>query len=487
MRWFFAIFLSLALPALPQSGAQQQTALLSSTEAEQLFRRTVQLMESTAIAVPGLARAGAPVMENARQALINLQSSQRNSGFTWDFLSNVRAYLALTDSVPKPYPFPDEARRQFSELRDSAERLESHFRALLDDKERQLRSPDRDQLRRYAEVNEKLGPPSPGAPRVVFLGDSITDGWHLNEYFTGRDFVNRGIGGQITGEMLGRMKADVIDLKPRAVLVLAGTNDIARGVPVKTIENNLTMIAELAQFNNIKPLFASILPVSDYHKDANPRFEMTKVRPPSTIAEVNGWLQQYCNRNGFVYVDYASAMTDKAGYLQADLADDGLHPNSKGYRVMAPIALAAVDRVVVEQTAGRKRRRPAQPKPGAVEPAAAAAVPPVTPQPPPEQPAVKEAAAAPPPPKRAKKPKPEPAAAARPVKPPKKTSRPPPAASAEQPATPEPAPLQPGADATQKATTQTVTTQTGVQSTDAKDSQKSTTKTKKKRYLKIFQ
>lgn len=484
MRWFFAIFLSLALmrPALPQPNGQQQTALLSSTDAEQLFRRTVQLMESTTIAVPGLARAGAPVMENARQALINLQNSQRNSGFTWDFLSNVRAYLALTDSVPKPYPFPDEARRQFSELRDSAERLESHFRALLDEKERQLRNPDRDQLRRYAEANEKLGPPSPGAPRVVFLGDSITDGWHLNEYFTGRDFVNRGISGQITGEMLGRMKADVIDLKPRAMLVLAGTNDIARGVPVKTIENNLTMIAELAQFNNIKPMFASILPVSDYHKDANPRFEMTRSRPPATIAEVNGWLQQYCNRNSFVYVDYASAMTDKAGYLQADLADDGLHPNSKGYRVMAPIALAAIDRVAVEQTAGRKRRRPAQPKPEAVQPAAAAA--PVTQQPPPEQPAVKpEVAAAPPPPKRVKKPKPEPAVTAKPAKAPKKPGSPP-AVPAEQPAAPQPA------AATQKPAPPdqtTAATQTTARNTDQKDSQKSTTKVKKKRYLKIFQ
>jgi len=102
-------------------------------------------------------------------------------------------------------------------------KLESHFRALLDLKEAQLRNPDRDNLKRYGEVNSRLGQPSPERPRVVFLGDSITDGWRLNEYYGGdRDFVNRGIGGQITGEMLGRMKADVIDLKPRLVLVLAG-------------------------------------------------------------------------------------------------------------------------------------------------------------------------------------------------------------------------------------------------------------------------
>ena len=143
-------------------------------------------------------------------------------------------------------------------------------------KEAQLHNPDRDNLKRYAEANEKLGAPSPQKPRVVFLGDSITDGWRLNEYYGGdRDFVNRGISGQITGEMLGRMKADVIDLKPRLVLVLAGTNDLARGVPVNAIENNLSMIADLAEAHHIQPMFASLLPVSDYHKDANPQYLQT--------------------------------------------------------------------------------------------------------------------------------------------------------------------------------------------------------------------
>src|SRR6185436_5700517 len=118
------------------------------------------------------------------------------------------------------------------------------------------------------------------------------------------DFVNRGIGGQVTGELLGRMQADVIVVKPQAMLVLAGTNDIARGVPVQATKNNLTMIADLAEFHKIKPLFASILPVSDYHKDVNPRFEVTKTRPPAVIVEVNQWLRQFCAHRGFAYVDY---------------------------------------------------------------------------------------------------------------------------------------------------------------------------------------
>ena len=142
--------------------------------------------------------------------------------------------------------------------------------------------------------------------------------------------MNRGISGQITGEMLGRMKADVIDLKPAAMLVLAGTNDIARGVPLSAIENNLTMIADLADLYKIKPMFASVLPISDYHKDVNPRYEMSKARPPSAIIELNRWLEAFCKQRHYPYVDYFSKMVDPSGYMKADLADDGLHPNSAG-------------------------------------------------------------------------------------------------------------------------------------------------------------
>jgi lysophospholipase L1-like esterase len=331
-------------------------SLLSARDADQLVQRVAQLIESTAVAVPGLTRASTAMLENSRQSAKALRANPQSSLSTYDFLNNLKAYLALADATPKPFPFPDVARRQFAELRDAEERFEAHFRALLDVKETQQRNPDRDNLKRYAEANEKLNAPG-NLPRVVFLGDSITDGWRLNEYFIGRDFVNRGISGQITGEMLGRMQADVIDLHPKAMLVLAGTNDIARGIPVKTIENNLMMIADLARAHSIKPLFASVLPVSDYHKGVNPRYEMTKTRPPSTIREINQWLLQYCAQHDYTYVDYYSAMVDGAGFLQADLADDGLHPNAKGYRIMAPIALEALGRVLVPGPATPPRKR----------------------------------------------------------------------------------------------------------------------------------
>ena len=205
-------------------------------------------MESTATTIPGLMRAGAPVAENTRAAVANLEkASGQPAALTYTLLVHLKAYMALADSVPKPYPFPEEASKQFAELHQVIIRIESHFEALLAQKDTLLRGADRDNLRRYAESNARLGPPQAAKPRVVFLGDSITDGWRLNEYFPERDFVNRGISGQITGEMLGRMKADVIDLKPAVMVVLAGTNDIARGVPLTTIQNNLTMIADLAE------------------------------------------------------------------------------------------------------------------------------------------------------------------------------------------------------------------------------------------------
>jgi lysophospholipase L1-like esterase len=341
-------------PSSSQSSAPA-TALLGNNEALGLLRHISQLLESTMLATPGMTRAAAPLFENVKQALVNIEStSPQNAGQVYNLLANVRAYLALSDALPKQYPFAETTRKQVAELRDSVDRMDADFSALLDYRDEQLRGADRDNLKRYADENARLGPPSGNSPRVVFLGDSLTDGWHLTEYFSGRDFVNRGISGQITGEMLGRMTADVIDLKPAAVLVLAGTNDIARGVPVGTIKNNLTMIADLADFHRIRPVFASVLPVSDYHKNVNPRFEMTRRRPPATILTLNHWLQQFCAQHGYVYADYFSSLVDSAGYLQSDLADDGLHPNGKGYRLMAPIALNAVDRAVSQQ--GKKKK-----------------------------------------------------------------------------------------------------------------------------------
>jgi len=336
----------MAMAAWAQTPPAQVSAQLSTNDANQLCQRTLQLMDAGGIAIPDLLRAAAPVVENVRGACSQLQLRANAGEPTYSLLMNLRAYLALADAVPKPFPFPEAARLQFTELRDDTTRLEAHFRAVLDQKDTQLRSSDRDNVNRYAEANRKLPPPQAGKPRVVFFGDSITDFWRLNEYFPDRDFINRGISAQITGEMLGRMKADVLDLQPAAVLILAGTNDLARNVPLVTIENNYAMIETLASAHNIKVIFASVLPVSDYHKDRNPAFEMTKVRPPVYIKALNDWLQNFCTQRGCTFLNYYQPLVDEQGQLGTDLADDGLHPNAKGYRVMAPLALAAIDKTL---------------------------------------------------------------------------------------------------------------------------------------------
>jgi len=404
MRRMLALTLAAFAPAIYAQTAPT-AGLISNANLPEVLKRSVQLMESTSAAVPGLVRAAAPVTENARQGLLNIEAAPvGHPGLLYDFLLNLRTYVTLSDSFPKPSPFPEEARKQFSELRDTVDQLQAHFRARLEQVNRQTRSPDPDALARYAEANAKLAKPSATEKRVVFLGDSITDGWRLNEYFPGRDFVNRGISGQVSGQMLGRMKADVIDLQPAAVLILAGTNDIARGIPLSTIENNLLMIADLADTYKIKPLFASVLPVSDHHKDVNPRYEMTKVRPPSSIIELNRWIQALCKQRNYSYVDYYPQLIDATGQLKADLADDGLHPTAPGYRVMAPIALEAIDRLLVKTVPApvskrRPSRTPVEAKP---EPTQAAA--------PRKEPEVVKPAAPPAPtPKKAEAPKPAPA------------------------------------------------------------------------------
>ena len=190
-----------------------------------------QLMESTAVAVPGLVQASAPLRQLASATVTSMRAAPQDLALQYRFVRQVSAYLALSETFPRPGPFSATADQQFSELRDGLQRLHLRFEMALDGLNRaaQARDADPSNLARYADADSKL-PPAGAAPRVVFMGDSITDFWRLNEYFTGRDFVNRGISGQTTLQMLGRFMQDVVALKPKVVLILAGTNDIARGI-----------------------------------------------------------------------------------------------------------------------------------------------------------------------------------------------------------------------------------------------------------------
>jgi lysophospholipase L1-like esterase len=198
---------------------------------------------------------------------------------------------------------------------------------------------DWNQLGRYYADNQKLKALPPDSGRVVFMGDSITDGWRLAQYFPGKPYVNRGISGQTTPQMLVRMMPDVIALKPAALLIYAGTNDIAGNTGPSTlamIEDNLQAMTELAQAHGIKVILCSVTPVSDYAR------KQTVQRPPSDILGLNAWMKEYAAKVNAVYADYFSALVDETGMLKNGFSGDGLHPNDKGYALMVPVAEASI-------------------------------------------------------------------------------------------------------------------------------------------------
>ena len=202
------------------------------------------------------------------------------------------------------------------------------------------------QLARYREANAALGAPAAGENRVVFFGDSITDIWKLEDYFPAKPYVNRGIGGQTTPQMLVRFRQDVIDLQPKVVVILAGTNDIAGNTgPMRNedIEANFASFAELAKVHGIRVVYSSILPVHNYTERSKDFFAQ---RPQTRILALNNWLKDYCAKNNIVYLDYFSALVDDKGMMKTDLADDGLHPNAAGYKIMAPLAEAAIEKAL---------------------------------------------------------------------------------------------------------------------------------------------
>ena len=202
------------------------------------------------------------------------------------------------------------------------------------------------QLARYRDANASLKAPAAGGGRVVFFGDSITDIWKLEDYFPGKPYLNRGIGGQTTPQMLVRFRQDVIDLHPRAVVILAGTNDIAGNtgpMSLQTIEANYASLAELARAHGIRVIFSSVLPVHNYTPKAQDFYAQ---RSPEKILELNRWLKDYSAANGHVYLDYFSSMVDEKGLLRRELADDGLHPNPAGYKIMAPLAEGAITKAL---------------------------------------------------------------------------------------------------------------------------------------------
>ena len=190
-------------------------------------------------------------------------------------------------------------------------------------------------LNRYAGDNDKLQEGADDPDRVVFLGNSITEGWGMQvpEYFKQNNYINRGIGGQTTPQMLVRFREDVIDLKPARVIILAGINDIAQNtgpIEVETIFGNIVSMAQLALINNIEPVLCSVLPAKGFLWNPD-------IDPIEKIKKLNKLLQSYAQQEDLIYVDYYSQMLDEEQGLQKIYTEDGVHPNIKGYEVMQHI------------------------------------------------------------------------------------------------------------------------------------------------------
>jgi lysophospholipase L1-like esterase len=204
-------------------------------------------------------------------------------------------------------------------------------------------------LARYRDANAAVQAPAKEEKRVVFMGDSITDIWaqpQFGGFFPGKPYIDRGISGQTTPQMLIRFRPDVIALQPQVVVILAGTNDLAGNtgpMTVSQIEENLTSMAELARANKIRVVLASVLPVSNYGHDRQGQpIDMRIKRQPEKILELNAWIKKYAADHGEVYLDYFAATVDDQGLLQKDISEDGLHPNAKGYAIMSPLAEQAI-------------------------------------------------------------------------------------------------------------------------------------------------
>ncbi len=202
-------------------------------------------------------------------------------------------------------------------------------------------------LAKYREADKLLPPPAPGETRVVFMGDSITEAWGMKgtggapdrgEFFPGKPYINRGISGQTTPQMLVRFRQDVVLLKPKVVVLLAGTNDIAENTGKETLEeigNNVASMSDLARANGIRVVLCSVLPASDFHWHKG-------LEPAPKIKALNAWIKDYAAKNSFVYVDYYSSMANSEGGLKAELSPDGVHPNKAGYDLMGPLAEAGI-------------------------------------------------------------------------------------------------------------------------------------------------
>jgi lysophospholipase L1-like esterase len=248
------------------------------------------------------------------------------AGFTFLPYLPLTSVMGYAQAAAVPAPAPVDTAKQISTL--------------------QAKLADWPQLGRYKTENAALAAAAPEERRVVFYGDSITDGWGrrpgTGDFFPGKPYVNRGISGQTTPQMVVRFRQDVIDLHPAAVVILAGTNDVAGNTGPMTpemTEDNFRSMVDLAKANGIRVILASITPASDYPWKRG-------MEPALKIEALNAWMKGYCVNHSVTYLDYFSALADADGGMKPGTSFDGVHPNASGYAIMTPLAQAAIDKVL---------------------------------------------------------------------------------------------------------------------------------------------
>ncbi len=203
------------------------------------------------------------------------------------------------------------------------------------------------ELSYYRSANAALKGAAPDEDRAVFFGDSIVEGWKLEEYFPKEPYLNRGICSQTTSQMLLRLRQDVVGLSPRIVLIHAGANDIGGNsgpTPIEDIEANCASMAEIARTNGIRVIFSSLLP-PPHPETLLSRYNLLK-HPPERILALNSWFRAYSAASGCDFVDYGMAMRSAGGHVRREFSEDGLHPTPAGYSIMAPLAQAAIRRAL---------------------------------------------------------------------------------------------------------------------------------------------
>ncbi len=201
-------------------------------------------------------------------------------------------------------------------------------------------------LKKYAKANENLPSVAAGVKRIVFMGNSITEAWGKidSSFFTDRGYIDRGISGQTSSQMLLRFRQDVINLNPEAVVILAGTNDIAENtgpISLEDIMGNIASMAELAEMNKIKVILSSVLPAYDFPWHPG-------LQPAEKIVSLNSMIKSYCENNNIIYVDYYSKMVDEKKGLDKKFTNDGVHPTLAGYRIMEPLVEKAIKTILKE-------------------------------------------------------------------------------------------------------------------------------------------